>query len=313
MPAVHGLHHVTCICGEPQANVDFYAGVVGLRLVKRTVNQDAPDTYHLFYADAEGTPGTDVTFFPWPQMPPARDGTGLANEIVLAAPSGSLGYWEERLGDGGVEPVGRGERFGETLLRFRDPHGLALAIAETDEERAFTPWSRGSVPVERQLRGLHSVALWERALDPTAAHLTGALGFEAAGEDGDWRRFGADGGGSGHWVDVRVAPGERRGTWGTGSIHHVALRARDDEEQGALREAIAAAGGRPTQVIDRFWFRSIYFKEPGGALLEIATDGPGFAIDGDAESLGDRLVLPPFLEPRREQIEAALPPLRVPS
>jgi glyoxalase family protein len=310
MSHVHGIHHVTAICGDPQENLDFYTGVVGLRLVKRSINQDAPDTYHLFYADAAGHPGTDLTFFPWPQMPPGRRGIGLTVEVGFAVPAGSLGFWAERLGSLGVETDGPGERFGESVLPFRDPHGLALCLTEVSEPREFAPWQQSPVPERHQIRGFHAVRLWERNLAPTARILGEALGFAPAGEEAGWHRFGVDGGGSGRWIEVRELPAERRGSWGTGAVHHVAFRVADEEEQLGVRQQALAAGSQPTPVIDRFWFRSVYFKEPGGALFELATDGPGFAVDEDPAHLGERLILPPWYEPQRRQIEAVLPPLR---
>ncbi|HEX9944281.1 MAG TPA: ring-cleaving dioxygenase [Thermoanaerobaculia bacterium] len=312
MSHVHGIHHVTAICGDAQENLDFYTGVLGLRLVKRSINQDAPDTYHLFYADAEGHPGTDLTFFPWPQMPPGRRGIGLTVEVGFAVPEGSLAFWAERLESMGVASEAPGRRFGESVLKFRDPHGLALALTENAEPREFAPWLEGPVPERQQIRGFHAVRLWERNLAPTARVLAEALGFQPAGEDAGWHRFGADGGGSGRWVEVRELPAERRGSWGTGAVHHVAFRVADEEEQLGVRRRILAAGSQPTPVIDRFWFQSVYFKEPGGALFELATDGPGFAVDEDPAHLGERLILPPWYEPQRQQIEAVLPPLRQP-
>lgn len=308
MPGVHGLHHITCICADPRQNLDFYTGVLGLRLVKRSVNQDAPDTYHLFYADAAGNPGTDLTFFPWPQAAPGRNGTGLANEVVFAIPGGTLEAWKDRLREHGVD-LGAGERLGERLLRFRDPHGLPLALTESDDERAFVAWERSPVAKEQQIRGFHSAVLWERELEPTAALLTERMGYRPASQDGAWHRFAVDGGGSGRWLDVKVDPEGPAGTWGTGAIHHVAFRAGNEEELRAMREHVAAGAARPTGLIDRFWFQSVYFREPGGTLFEMATDGPGFGVDEDADKLGETLVLPPFLEARREEIEAALPPL----
>ena len=307
MSQVHGIHHVTAISGDAQENLDFYTGVLGLRLVKRSINQDAPDTYHLFYADAEGHPGTDLTFFPWPQMPPGRKGVGLAVEVGLAVPAGSLGFWAERLGGSAEGPE---RRFGENVLRLQDPHGLALSLTEASGPREFAPWPQSPVPERHQIRGFHAVRLWERDLAATARFLGGALGFERVGEDAGWHRFGADGGGSGRWLEVRELPAERRGSWGTGAVHHVAFRVADEEEQLAVRQWVLDAGSQPTPVIDRFWFRSVYFKEPGGALFELATEGPGFAVDEDPAHLGERLILPPWFEPARQQIEAVLPPLR---
>jgi glyoxalase family protein len=313
MTAVRGLHHVTCIAGDPQENLDFYTGVLGLRLVKRSVNQDAPDTYHLFFADADGSPGTDLTFFPWPLLPTGRKGAGLAVEVSLAVRPGTLGYWEERLRAHGVAPLPVETRFGERVLGFTDPHGLEVALAETADPRGFAPWARSPVPASHQIVGLHGVRLWERDLATTGRFLTGTLGFVPAGEEAGWKRYAVEGGGSGRHLDLRETPGEPRGEWGLGSIHHVAWRVDDAAAQIAVRERVAEARRRPTEVIDRFWFKSVYFLEPGGALFELATDGPGFAVDESAEHLGERLVLPPWLEPQRDAIEAGLPPLRMPS
>ncbi|HUF34678.1 MAG TPA: ring-cleaving dioxygenase [Gemmatimonadales bacterium] len=313
MAAVTGLHHVTAIAGNAQENLDFYAGVLGMRLVKKSVNQDDPGTYHLFYADAEGHPGSDLTFFPWPDLPPGRRGAGLTVEVALAVPRGSLDFWRERLAEHGVTPGPMETRFGEPVLPLADPHGLPLALALSDDPREFTPWPASPVPAAHQIRGLHGVRLWERDLVTTERFLTGALGFTAAGEEHGWHRFVVDGGGSGRYLELRETPGERQGAWGVGSVHHVAWRVPDDVAQQAAWERVHDAGRGPTEVIDRFWFRSVYFREPGGALFEIATDGPGFAVDEPRDTLGTALVLPPWLEPQRTRIEAALPPLRPPA
>jgi glyoxalase family protein len=305
---VHGIHHVTAIAGDPQANLDFYSGVLGMRLVKRSVNQDDPGTYHLFYADADGSPGSDLTFFPWVQLAPGRRGFGLAIETALAVPRGSLDYWAARLRDHGVATRAIETRFDERALPFADPHGLEVALVEATREGAV--WEQGPVPVEHQVRGLHSVRLLERELAPTVAFAEEALGFAPLGEENGWRRFGAGGDRSGQLADLRSAPEAPRGAWGTGAIHHVAWRVADEAEQLAVRGQTAAAGAHPTPVIDRFWFKSVYFREPGGVLFELATDGPGFTVDETRESLGGRLILPPWLEPRRSAIEQALPPLR---
>ncbi|MDH3298508.1 MAG: ring-cleaving dioxygenase [Gemmatimonadota bacterium] len=306
--AVTGIHHVTAISGDARENLSFYTGLLGLRLVKRTVNQDVPDTYHLFYADGEGRPGTDLTFFPWPNLPPARPGIGLTMEAGFSVGEGSLDWWAERLAAAGLEVTSEA-RFGENALVFRDPHGLGLSLTETDDPLGTAPWDRSTVPAEHQLAGFHAVRLWERDLPRTARFLTEGLGFEETGEDGGWHRFEVGAGGPGRRVELRELPQERRGMWGTGAVHHVAFRVDDDDHQARTRERVAAAGQPPTEVIDRFWFRSIYFREPGGALFEVATDGPGFAVDEDARALGERLILPPWLEPRRAEIEAGLAPL----
>jgi glyoxalase family protein len=310
MPSVTGLHHVTAISGPAQENLDFYAGILGLRLVKRSVNQDDPGTYHLFYADAEGNPGTDLTFFPWDHRAPSRRGHGLSVEVGLTVPADSLGYWESRLEQYGAQ-IDAETRFGERVLRMVDPHGLEVVLVESRGAlgRAFTPWDGSPVPVERQIRGLESARLVERDLAATAEFLTGILGFQHLGEEKGWHRYGLEGGGSGRVLDIQESPASDRGAWGVGSIHHLAWRVDDEKHQLAVRKNVEQAGRRPTPVIDRFWFKSVYFLEPGGVLFELATDGPGFFVDEDPNHLGESLVLPPWLEPQRQAIEEALPAL----
>lgn len=315
LPAgVHGLHHITAIAGPPQENIDFYAGVLGMRLVKRSVNQDAPGTYHLFYADAEGHPGSDLTFFPWTQPAPARGGHGLSTEVSLTVCPGTLVYWGERLQHYAVTVDRIEARFGDRVLPFADPHGLRLALVERDDAgaRAFSPWDSSPVPAARQIRGLECARLREREAGPTVGFLADVLGFSLLGEERGWQRYGTAGGGSGAYVDVQEAPGGPRGAWGVGSIHHLAWRVADERHQLALRDRIESAGRRPTPVIDRFWFTSVYFLEPGGVLFELATDGPGFGVDEDVRHLGESLVLPPWLESRRAAIESTLPPIQYP-
>lgn len=311
--SVHGIHHLTAIAGDAQENLNFYVGVMGMRLVKKSVNQDAPDTYHLFYADGVGTPGTDLTFFPWPSMGPGQLGVGLIAEVPFAIPVGSLNYWRERFEKMGVAFSPVETRFGETTLPFKDPHGLQLALVETNDRRGFVPWDKSPAPPEHQLRGIHSVRLWERQLAQTEALLTGSMGFTLLGVEDGWSRYQVNGGGSGKIIDVKAFPGERRGRWGTGAVHHVAWRMKDSEEQMTLRTIIQSAGLEPTEQIDRFWFKSVYFREPGDVLFELATDGPGFDRDEEVARLGEKLILPPWLEPLRDKIEAMLPPLEAPS
>jgi glyoxalase family protein len=310
MSSVTGLHHVTVIAGDAQRNLEFYTRVMGMRLVKRSVNQDAPDTYHLFYGDAVGHAGSDLTFFPWPKMPPGRRGIGLTNEVSLAVPAGSLDFWAARFAELGVPTTGRELRFGERVLPFSDPDDLALTLTETTDPRDFTPWNASPVPAEHQVRGLHAVRMAERDLAPTTRFLTEGLGFAPLAEEGGWKRYAIGGGGSGRVVDVQEVPDGQRGSWGAGAVHHVAWRVDHDDHQLAVRERVRTAGANPTDVIDRFWFKSIYFREPGGALFEVATDGPGFSIDESDETLGERLILPPWLEPNRAGIEDSLPELR---
>ena len=311
-PSVHGIHHVTCIAGDAQENLDFYVGLLGMRLVKKSVNQDDPGTYHLFYADRVGNPGTDLTFFPWPRMEPGRLGIGLTIEVSFAIAPGSLDYWQERLQQYSVEFGIPEIRFGETTLAFKDVHGLQLALVETSDERQFVPWENSPVPAEHQLQGMHSVRLWERKLDHTAKILTQRMGFALLGAEDGWHRYGVAGGGSGKLIEIKELPEEHSGQWGTGAVHHVAWRVKDSDEQMSLREGIAKAGLRPSPQIDRFWFKSVYYKEPGGVLFELATDGPGFDRDEDMEHLGEQLILPPWLEAQRKEIEAGLPPLEMP-
>ena len=311
MNTVNGLHHITCIASNAQKNLDFYAGILGMRLVKKSVNQDDPKTYHLFYADAEGRPGTDLTFFPWQHMHPTRKGVGLATEVQLAVKPDTLEYWSKRLEKYGVKTEKPETRFGEKVLPFEDYDGLELALVETADQRTFTPWEKSPVSEEKQILGLHGARMSQRTLEQSANFLTNTLGFSYAGQDKGWHRYAIAGGGSGKVIDIQEIPNVGRGQWGTGSIHHLAWRVNDTEHELTVREQVAKAGRRPTEIIDRFWFKSVYFMEPGGVLFELATDGPGFAVDEDADKLGQKLVLPPWLEPQRTEIEANLPKIEL--
>jgi glyoxalase family protein len=311
--SVNGLHHITAISGPAQENLDFYAGILGMRLVKRSVNQDDPGTYHLFYADAAGRPGTDLTFFPWPHMAPPRDGYGRAMETSLEVPAGSLRYWADRLGTYGVQVQDPETRFGDRVLPLVDPHGLRLALVEAarNARTEFTPWDHSPVLAAHQIRGLYGAQLWERDAAPTARFLTTVLGCSPLGTEQGWTRYGFPN--ASGVLDLREAPEARRGQWGVGSVHHLAWRVDDEVHQLRVRAAVEEIGGNPTPVIDRFWFKSVYFQEPGGVLFELATDGPGFAVDEDPSHLGETLVLPPFLERHRAEIEQALPVLTMPT
>lgn len=285
-----------------------------MRLVKKSVNQDDPGTYHLFYADADGHPGTDLTFFPWAQMAPSREGHGLSSEVSLALPPGSLEYWGERLQQRNISIGPIESRFGQRVLPLRDPHGLRVALVESADAvaRPFTAWNRSPIPEAHQIRGLESARMIERDLGRTTSFLADAMGFVPLGRENGWHRYGVGGGKSGTYVDLAENPTAGRGAWGTGSIHHLAWRVDDAEHQLDVRRRVHEGGARPTQVIDRFWFKSVYFPEPGGVLFELATDGPGFAVDEEHSHLGESLVLPPWLEANRAEIESVLPSLKAP-
>jgi glyoxalase family protein len=301
--SIPGIHHVTAISGPPQPNVDFLTGRLGQRLVKKTVNFDAPDTYHLYYGDAAGSPGTILTFFPFADAGPGRAGPGMASAYAYAVPKGGFDAWMGRLAEDAVDFEGPVERFGQRVITLRDPDGAPVELVETDRES------------DADLDGFHSVTLWERDPGPTAALLTGIFGYEEAGHetlDGVERlRLRAPGNARGAVVDLMRSDAPSIGRQGAGTIHHVAFRAETDEIHGEWREKVASAGLGVTPVIDRQYFNAIYFREPGGVLFEIATDPPGFAVDEDAAHLGEALKLPPKYEAMRDRIEAVLPPLTV--
>jgi glyoxalase family protein len=307
-----GLHHVTAIGGDPQRNADFYLRTLGLRLVKTTVNFDDPGTYHLYYGDQSGRPGSLLTFFPWKDAPSGRRGTGQATTTSFSVPESSIGWWKRHLEALSVETGRVTNREGEDTLSFRDPDGLALALVAHPQGDPRDPWDNGHVPAEHAIRGLHSVTLSVSREDATAGML-GDLGLTFAEQDGNRFRFAAGEGGPGALVDVLVTPDAPRGLVAAGTVHHVAWRAPDEPTQAVWREELVDRGVQVTSILDRQYFRSIYFREPGGTLLEVATDQPGFAIDEPLLELGRALKLPPWLEPNREQIQAVLPKLELPS
>ncbi|MUL44260.1 ring-cleaving dioxygenase [Streptomonospora sp. PA3] len=307
-----GLHHVTAIATDPQRNADFYHGVLGLRLVKTTVNFDAPDTYHLYFGGESGQPGTLITFFPWPGAPPGRHGAGQATAVAFSVPEGSLGWWRERLRARGADVGTVAHRLEEEALPVRDPDGLGLELVAHRQADAAPAWEGGPVPDEHAVRGLHSVTLTEAGYEHTAGLLTDTLGFRFAEEANNRFRFATGEGGAGGLVDVVCRPEVPQGLVAAGTVHHIAWRTPDDDEQVSWREALVGQGLNVTPVLDRQYFHSIYFREPGGVLLEIATDPPGFTVDEPLMRLGRALRLPPWLEPSRAEIEQALPALRVP-
>ena len=307
-----GIHHVTAIAKEPQRNLDFYAGTLGMRLVKLTINFDDPGTYHLYYGDELGRPGSLLTFFPWTGGRPGRQGSGQTNGIGLAIPPASLGFWIERLLSRGVKYEGPTRRFDEQVLTFADPDGLLLELIATPRVGRLEGWRDGPVPAEHGVRGVHAVTIWEDGDAGSASFLTDAMRFRPTGEDGNRLRFESGQDGLGTVVDLRRTPGFWRGTDGAGTVHHVAFRAADDAEQKSRQEELRRLGVGVTDVRDRNYFRSIYFREPGGVLFEIATDGPGFTVDESPAELGTTLRLPPEYESMRQRLEWALPRLRLP-
>lgn len=315
-----GLHHLTAVTANAAENVRFYTEVLGLRLVKKTVNQDDVSAYHLFYGDSEGSPGTELTFFDWSYTAPRRHGTGTVSEVGLRVPDAdALIWWGARFKELGVKHEEIIERNGRATLVFEDSEGQRLALVEDDAQPKVaggTPWTGSPVPEKYAIRGLNHVTTTVARLDLTEHVLTEVMGFKPsgsyaiAGENaGEVLVYSTGEGGPGAELHVALRPNLQRGTVGRGGVHHVAFRTPTDETHAAWQERLAGAGINVTPVIDRFYFRSLYFREPGGVLYEIATDGPGFATDEDAAHLGERLSLPPFLERRRAEIEAGLKPL----
>ena len=304
-----GIHHVTAISGKAARNLDFYTHVLGLRFVKKTVNFDDPGTYHLYYGDSEGRPGTILTFFAWQDASPGRAGVGLMQETAFRVPASSIGYWTHRFVEKGVAHEALERRFGEPVLPFKDPDGLMLALVGAAEAEAEPAWYTNDIPADHSIRGFHGATLLLEEASPTSSVLTDVLGFNEAGKDGPLIRFRASEA-IGGYVYIRPAKGFLAGHLGRGSVHHIAFRAVDDTRQAEMAQKLVTNHGlRPTQQLDRQYFRSVYFHEPGGVLFEIATDQPGFAVDEALGSLGRDLKLPQFLESRRKEIEAALPPL----
>ncbi len=313
---IAGIHHVTAIASDPKRNVSFYEQELGLRLVKTTVNFDDPGTYHLYYGDETGLPGTILTFFPWPGAFPGRAGTGMTMATAFQVEPGSIDFWMGRFADRALDFEAPVERFKERVLAFQDPDGMRLELVESpmagagqvNPGRAST---QAGIVDEAAIRGFHGVSLCVQDADASGRLLTEVFGFHSAGQHGDRYRFVSPEGSAGAFVDLVCTSGELvRGRSGAGTVHHVAFRARSDKEQLEWRELLLENGYQPTPVLDRNYFRSIYFREPGGVLFEIATDPPGFTADEEADTLGSALKLPEWLEPRRDAIAARLPALR---
>ena len=306
MNPIKGLHHVTAMASDPQRNLDFYTEVLGLRFVKKTINFDDPGTYHFYFGDDTGTPGTILTFFPWPHAGRGRPGTGEVLATAFSIPIASLGYWRERLGRYKVS-VEETTRFGTAMLGFADPDGMRLELVEQTEAQAGTAPRYAEVPARHAIQGFYGVTLLERRVEPTAA-LLDAMGLKAVAREGDYIRFTPEGEALGRCIDVLIDPKAISGRMGAGSVHHIAFRNTDDADQLAWHDKLAPLAG-VTPVQERTYFRSIYFREPGGVLFEMATDTPGFLLDEAPESLGEALCIPKWYESQRPAIEARLAPL----
>lgn len=307
---IRGIHHITAITSSASANVAFYENILGLRLVKQTVNFDDPFTYHLYYGDREGNPGTILTFFPWLGLPPGKSGAGMVTAIAFEIPTGSAGYWQERLHRHGLK-TDRALRFGEEVISFFDPHGLRLELIASGGQASEQPGDTAADAL--RIRGFHSATELTNSLQPTQELLL-HLGMVLRERDGSRLRFAMDNDTSrARWYDLVVDPEAEKGQQGSGTVHHIAFRTPTDEEQKQWQRSLGNNGYQVTHVRDRKYFKSIYFHEPGGVLFEIATDPPGFTVDETLESLGRSLQLPPQFESWRAKIEAELPALRPPT
>jgi glyoxalase family protein len=304
-----GIHHITALSGDAQRNAEFYVKSLGMRLVKKSVNQDDPGTYHLFYGNGQGSPGSGLTFFPWPMAIQGKPGLGEAVKVALAVPSGSINYWVEHFGEEGIDFDGPYDRFGQQAIAFKDPDLMQLELVFDEQANQLSGWDEGKVPAEYGIRGFRGTTLRLKEHEATAGVLKNLFEFEETGlEENKWHyTTDAPIGGS-----VIIEEGESKPSAnGRGIVHHVAFRAADDDELNKLREEVIKMGLSPSQIIDRHWFHSVYFRSPGGVLFEIATDGPGYDVDEDPDKLGQKLILPPWLESKREMIEKRLPEIKV--
>ena len=309
MKTANGIHHITAIASDPKKNFDFYKKVLGLRFVKKTVNFDDPTTYHFYFGDNAGSPGTILTFFPHPDLPKGRAGPGQAVEIAFAIPKSAMSFWVDRFHILGVDYQGPEKHFDETVIRINDPDGLMLEFVGVDDLPEDNLWTTDDIGADVAIRGFHSVSFWVGDQAKTAKHLTSQLGFKLVGNDGSRYRYATGETGLGQIVDLREIPGMWRGAPGAGTIHHVAFRVGDDEAELKVRAGLEEDGLHLTPVIDRNYFHSVYFREPNGVLFELATDNPGFDIDEPIETLGQTLMLPAKYEQHRAEIAAVLPAL----
>ncbi len=306
---LQGIHHITAIAGSAEENITFYENVLGLRLVKQTVNFDDPSTYHLYYADREGHPGTILTFFPWQGITQGKNGAGMVTAFAFEIPTGSSEYWRERLLRNNIE-ITTEQRFGEEVIKFIDPTGLELELIATRGVTEILQYSSGDL-APKQIIGFHSATATLQSLESTKNLLVDYLGMKLHVQEGNRYRFKMNNETSpGLYYDLLIDPEAETGRQGSGSVHHIAFRTPDDKEQLTWQRTLLEGGYRVTEVRDRKYFKSIYFNEPGGVLFEIATDPPGFTVDESVEHLGETLQLPDIYEPVRSRIEKSLPPLR---
>jgi glyoxalase family protein len=308
---VSGLHHITAIAGHAQRNYDFYGKVLGLRFIKKTVNFDDPGTYHFYFGDETGTPGSILTFFPWEGVRKGSQGPGMATEIGYSVPAGSFAFWADRLKQNNVRITGEGTRLGEQYLSFEDPDGLPLSLIAPSTGDNRKPWETNDVKASVATRGFHSVTLSLRSIAPTAKVLEDILGYALQSQEGNRFRYRTDAVSGASVVDVLETPSLPAGINAGGTIHHIAFRVQNEDVLMAYREKVVAAGLHITPKIDRNYFFSLYFREPGGVLFELATDNPGFSVDEPVSELGTHLKLPPQYEGRRHEIEEVLPRLEV--
>ncbi|MEX6686423.1 ring-cleaving dioxygenase [Danxiaibacter flavus] len=305
---ITGIHHVTAIAGKSQKNIDFYAGILGLRLVKKTVNFDAPEVYHFYYGDEQGSPGSILTFFPYGHIQSGRHGKGMLNTTSFSVPYNSIGYWQERLTKYDIKQKPVQERLKtEAFIYFEDHDGLGLELIFTDKD-SRPGFSYGHIPEEHAIKGFYNVEIWEEGYERTAALLTEQMDHTLIAEEGNRFRFAANDK-PGNYVDILCMPDRLRGLGGNGTVHHIAFATPNAETQLEARQKISARMLNPTPVLDRQYFTSIYFREPGGVLFEIATSGPGFAVDEEPAHLGEALKLPPQYEPMRKEIENVVDPV----
>lgn len=308
--AINGIHHITVMASDPQANYDFYTDLLGMRFIKKTVNFDAPDVYHLYYADEVGTPGTVLTFFPFPDARRGKRGTGEITVVGFSVPSKSLDYWINRLANKAVDFDGPSKKFGYDYISLLDPDGMKIEIVADLTADNIMGWNNGEVPAEHSIRKFFGTTFYLRSSLKSEVLLTKVMGAKFIGEEGSIKRFSFGEQSSESFVDIFEDGNVQRGISGAGTIHHIAWRTANDEEQNSWRNKVIEFGLHPTEMVDRNYFHSIYFREPGGILFEIATDEPGFMIDESFDSLGTELKLPLWHEPKRDLIEQILIPLR---